>query len=80
MMDLITGMVVKSGHYGYGFHFLWKIVFLAFVVFWVIMLFNCLQRKFKVAVDKVAWIIVLVFLPVIGAVIYLFWLYYGLKR
>ena len=39
------------------------------VVFWVWMLIDCLERKFK---DKLAWIIVLIFLHVLGAVLYYF--------
>ena len=80
MLDVITGLTIKGGHYAYKFHFLWKLVFLAFVVFWVVMLFNCLQRKFKVDTDKIAWILVLVFVPIIGAFVYLFWLKFGFKK
>ena len=84
-MDLITGLGVfaKGAHQmpglvggmGWGF----KIVMLAFGIFWIIMLINCLQRKFEVPTDKIAWILVLVFLPVLGAFIYLFSLYFGVK-
>jgi len=84
-MDLITGLGVfaKGAHHmpeivgrmGFGF----KILMLAFGIFWIVMLINCLQRKFKVPTDKVAWILVLVFLPVIGAFIYLFSLYFGVR-
>ncbi len=56
-----------------------KLIMLAFAVFWIVMLVNCLQRKFKVGTDKIAWIILLVFVPVIGAFVYLFWLYFVLK-
>ena len=80
MLDVITGLTVKHGAYMYKFHFLWKIVFLAFAIFWVVMLVNCLQRDFKVGTDKIAWIILLVFIPVVGAFVYLFWLHFGFKK
>ena len=84
-MDLITslGVFVKGAHQmpglisGMGIGF--KIVMLVFGIFWIVMLINCLQRDFKVPTDKIAWILVLVFLPVLGAFIYLFSLYFGVK-
>jgi nitric oxide reductase large subunit len=79
MMNTITGMFVKGGHMS-GYHFLWKLSILAFGIFWLVMLFNCLQRKFKTDVDKIAWILVLVFIPVVGAFLYLFSLHYKLKK
>ena len=81
-MDLVTGMAVmtKSVSYMGGValkvHLLWKIVLLLLGVFWIIMLINCLQRNFKIPTDKVAWTLVLVFLPILGAFIYLFSLYF----
>ena len=85
-MDMLTGLGVftKGVHYMPGMvmkmGFLWKLGMLLVGVFWVVMLVNCLQREFKVATDKIAWIIVLVFLPVLGAFIYLFWLYFTLRK
>ncbi len=81
-MDMITGLGVltKGTYYMPGMvmrmGFLWKIVMLIVGIFWVVMLINCLQRKFEVPMDKIAWILVLVFLPVLGAFIYLFSLYF----
>lgn len=81
-MDMVTGFgfLVKGAHQmpdmlgGCGLGL--KLLMAAFGVFWIIMLVNCLQRKFKVDTDKIAWVLVLIFLPVIGAFIYLFSLYY----
>lgn len=40
------------------------------IVFWIWMLVDCLQReKFN---DKLVWIIVLIFLNIVGAVLYYF--------
>tara|TARA_Y100000310_G_scaffold288474_1_gene314109 strand:- start:29 stop:286 length:258 start_codon:yes stop_codon:yes gene_type:complete len=83
-MDLITGLTIATKGYqhavGKSFHFGWKIAFVLVGVFWLAMLFNCLQRKFKTDIDKIAWVLVLVFVPVVGAFLYLFWMHYGLKK
>jgi hypothetical protein len=82
MLDLITGLTVRHGSFigKTGFHFLWKIAFVAFGIFWLVMIFNCLQRDFKKDIDKVAWMLLLVFIPVVGAFLYLFWLNFSLKK
>jgi hypothetical protein len=81
MLDVITGLTIRHGPMlGYKIHVLWKLVILGFAIFWIVMLFNCLQRKFKVDIDKIAWILVLVFIPVVGAFVYLFWLKFGFKK
>ncbi|MBR9683885.1 PLDc_N domain-containing protein [Candidatus Woesearchaeota archaeon] len=49
-----------------------KAIFLVVGIFWLVMLVHCLRRKFKVSMDKLAWMLVLVFLPAIGAFVYLF--------
>ena len=59
--------------------FIWlalgAIVLLSFA-FWIWMLVDCLNRRFKKDNDKLAWIIVLVFLAQVGAVVY----YFMIKR
>ena len=47
MMDLITGYFVKGGHSALGFGWFGKIGLAVLVVFWILMLYNCMQRKFK---------------------------------
>ncbi len=42
------------------------------VVFWIVMLVDCLKRKFREKNDKLVWTIVIVFLSFIGALIYYF--------
>ena len=81
MFDMITGLTIRGFKHGssFGGHFAWKILFVAFAVFWLIMLFNCLQRRFESDMDKIAWIIVLVFIPIVGAFLYLFSLNYKLR-
>ncbi len=45
-------------------------------VFWIMMIIDCTTRKFKEGSDKIVWIIVVVFLQIIGAIIY----YFAVKR
>lgn len=41
-------------------------------VFWILMIIDCATRKFKDSIEKVVWIIVIVFLHILGALIYYF--------
>lgn len=41
-------------------------------VFWVWMLIDCLKRGFKKDVEKIAWVLVIIFLQLLGAIIYYF--------
>lgn len=41
-------------------------------VFWILMIVDCANRKFKNENDKIVWILILIFLQVIGAIIYYF--------
>jgi hypothetical protein len=42
------------------------------LVFWILMLVDCVKRKFKDDTEKIIWILVLVFTGIIGALIYYF--------
>lgn len=55
---------------GFGLAVLAAVAFL--FVFWLWMIVDCLKRGFKRDIDKVVWILVLVFLHLLGAVIYYF--------
>ena len=41
-------------------------------VFWIIMIVDAATRKFKNETDKIVWILIIVFLQILGAVIYYF--------
>ncbi|MEK6913295.1 MAG: PLDc N-terminal domain-containing protein [Nanoarchaeota archaeon] len=41
-------------------------------VFWILMLVDCVKRKFKDDSEKIIWVLVLVFTGIIGALIYYF--------
>ncbi|MDD5012376.1 MAG: PLDc N-terminal domain-containing protein [Candidatus Nanoarchaeia archaeon] len=47
-------------------------LFIFFFVFWILMLVDCIQKKFKEDVEKIVWILVLIFTGVLGALIYYF--------
>ena len=49
---------------------------IASLVFWILMIIDCAQRKKLSDGERVAWILVLVFLGAIGAIIY----YFAVKR
>jgi len=44
---------------------------LAFI-FWIFMLVDALKRKFKTDGEKIAWVLVVIFLQILGAIIYYF--------
>jgi len=77
-MDLATGLTFmgKGAHQMpemvARFSMTGKIVMLALTVLWVILLLHCLHRKFKTDIDKVAWVLVLLFVPGVGSLMYLF--------
>ncbi|HPD82025.1 MAG TPA: PLDc N-terminal domain-containing protein [Candidatus Pacearchaeota archaeon] len=41
-------------------------------VFWILMLIDCLKRRYKESSDKIVWVIVIVFTQILGALIYYF--------
>lgn len=42
------------------------------IIFWILMLIDCAKRKFKGDIDKVVWILIIIFVGIIGAIIYYF--------
>jgi len=52
--------------------FLMIIVFALIFIFWIWMLIDCLKRNFKKENDKIVWVLVIIFLHIIGAIIYYF--------
>ena len=41
-------------------------------VFWISMIIDCVKRKFKDDSSKILWILILIFLGILGAIIYYF--------
>jgi cytochrome c oxidase assembly factor CtaG len=42
------------------------------LVFWIYMLVDSIKRKYKDHNDKIVWVLVIVFLGIIGALVYYF--------
>ena len=55
---------------GFGLAVLAAVAFL--FVFWLWMLIDCLKRDFRKDVEKIVWVLVMIFLHILGAVIYYF--------
>jgi hypothetical protein len=85
-MDLATGLtfMAKGAHqmpeFVSRFSMTGKVVMIVLGLFWVIMLLHCLRRKFKVDIDKLAWVLLLLFMPGIGAFLYLFAVLFMFKK
>lgn len=51
-------------------------VVLAFIIFffiaWIWMVVDCIKRDFKEGSERIAWVLVLVFIPLIGLILYYF--------
>lgn len=47
------------------------LIWLVCLVFWLWMLIDCLMREFNGS-DKIVWVLVIIFLSIIGALIYFF--------
>ncbi len=46
------------------------VVAIIFLIFWVWILIDCARRKFKNSIEKIVWILVIVFMGWIGAFVY----------
>lgn len=60
------------GLFGFGIFFMliWIFVMIFAFVFWIWMLIDAATREFEKDIDKVVWILVIVFLNLLGALIY----------
>jgi hypothetical protein len=48
------------------------IIIILAIIFWIRMLINAIKRKYKDKIDKIVWVLVIIFLGLIGALIYYF--------
>lgn len=67
-MDMMLGL----GIFGLLFGLIIFALSIIGFIFWILMLVDCIKRKFKEETEKIIWILVLVFTGVIGALIYYF--------
>jgi len=51
-------------------------VIIGIVVFWLMMIVNCVERDFRREGDKISWTLINIFLGIIGALLY----YYRIKK
>ena len=51
-------------------------VIIAIMAFWIWMIVDCAGRNFKKSEDKIVWILIVLFLQIIGAIIY----YFAIKK
>ena len=70
---VVGGMKGGFGHQGNVFGLQFSPIFIMILgVFWLWMLVDCLKRTFKKDMDKLIWVLLLIFTHVIGAAIYFF--------
>lgn len=55
-----------------GFGLLAVAIGIFLFAFWLLMLVDCLKRDFKKDYEKIVWVLVMIFLHILGAVIYYF--------
>ena len=63
-----------GGFIGFMMLMMFLTIFLALLlfIFWIWMIVDCAKRNFKNDTDKIVWILVIIFLSLIGAAIYYF--------
>ncbi len=50
------------------------------VVFWIWTIIDCARRNFKGDTEKIVWILILIFLGILGSIIYYFAIVYQKRR
>lgn len=63
-----------------GFGLAAILIWLLLFVFWLWMLIDCLKRDFKRDYEKIVWVLVMIFLHILGAIIYYFVVKIGEKE
>lgn len=51
--------------------FVWQALILVSIVLWIYCLIDILKNKFEQN-DKIVWVLVVIFLPILGFILYLF--------
>lgn len=54
------------------FQLIMVVIGLIGTIFWLWMLIDCIMRRFKKDINKIVWILVIIFLPFIGSLLYFF--------
>jgi hypothetical protein len=61
-----------SGIFGLLFALVGGLISLAAFVFWVAMLIHVLTNRALAGAEKIVWVLVVIFLPLLGSIIYFF--------
>jgi len=69
---VFSNIAFGAGLIGTFFMLLMMGIGIAIFVFWIVMLVDCVKRKFKNDTDKIVWVLVIIFAGIIGALIYYF--------
>jgi len=67
---MIAGII--TGVFGLFFMLIVGAVCLAYVVFWICMLVHAITNKGLGDGEKIVWVLVIIFLPLLGSIIYFF--------
>jgi hypothetical protein len=70
-MDIIN-FILGFGFLAIIFGLVAAVFSIILFVFWVSMIIDCVKRKFKDDMEKVVWLLVIIFLGILGALIYYF--------
>jgi prolipoprotein diacylglyceryltransferase len=74
--SIIVDPEVLKATWALPFVIIFGAIILAFVIFififWIWMLLDAVQRKFKTDGEKIAWVLIIIFLHILGAIIYYF--------
>lgn len=65
-------MMLGFGIFGLLFGLAFAVISIFAFVFWIVMLLDCVKKKFKNDSEKIVWILILIFTGIIGALIYYF--------
>lgn len=68
----MAGEIILAGLGIFIFILLIIALAIASFVFWILMIIDCVKRRFKSDTEKIVWIIVIIFAGIIGALIYYF--------
>ncbi len=65
-------MMLGFGIFGLLFCLVFALISIFAFVFWIVMLLDCVKKKFKEDIEKIVWVLVIIFTGIIGALIYYF--------
>jgi hypothetical protein len=64
--------MIGSGIFGVLFFLVASVISIAFFLFWLWMLIHAITNKGLSDMEKIVWVLVVIFLPVLGPILYFF--------